>query len=170
ICCLTRSSSLVESCAPKGAIGCGEALGSTVAICCFDGSLRAGSFFARFLRRASKAASSFFFGGSGLGGGGAGAGLGGAGFGSGLGGGGGSGFGGSGLGGWGGGGGGAGSGFGGSALGGSGFGGSACATSLFSGLGGVRLTSVARVSSDGLTSCTTSGVSSMMSRSKKWKW
>src|SRR5260370_25488229 len=86
MCWLTRSSSLVESCEPNGAIGCVEAFGSAAATC-FAGSACAGSRFARFLSSASKAeSSSFFLGGSGLGGGGAGAGLGGSGLGSGVGG------------------------------------------------------------------------------------
>src|SRR6516225_4678093 len=176
-----RSVSLVVSCEPSGATGCEDDLeGCAAAIFCGGSSVGCvGLRLARLRSIWSESTSSFFLGGAGFAGGGVG--LGGSGLGvsafASCGGGGGgfgaSGFGGSGLGGSGFGGSGFGEGGGGSGLGGSGlgFGGSTCATSSgLSGLGGVRVTCVARVSGATLMSCTTIGVSSGIGRLKRCQW
>src|SRR6516165_7002665 len=156
-----RSVSLVVSCEPSGATGCEDDLeGCAAAIFCGGSSVGCvGLRLARLRSIWSESTSSFFLGGAGFAGGGVGLG------GSGLGG---SGLGGSGFGGCGFGEGGGGSGLGGSGL---GFGVSTCATSSgLSGLGGVRVTCVARVSGATLMSCTTIGVSSGIGRLKRCQW
>src|SRR6516225_3677399 len=141
-----RSVSLVVSCEPSGATGCEDDLeGCAAAIFCGGSSVGCvGLRLARLRSIWSESTSSFVLGGAGFAGGGVG--LGGSGLGEG---GGGSGLGGSGL----------------------GFGVSTCATSSgLSGLGGVRVTCVARVSGATLMSCTTIGVSSGIGRLKRCQW